>query len=186
MLRGPFPVSEVSAHVTRKSPGVYVLSRGRRYAEYVGRSDIDLRGRLLRSIGAYRTHTDRQIKSGVVERWEGSFYADGYFWYQYCRSPRAAFQSECSLYHVYEPSGNSTHPIAPRGVRAKCPVRRCHLRLETQDPTLTIIHRPGRFRQVWHLDEPKAEYVVLERKNGRDRKKRGRNTRRDPSDSSGG
>ena len=48
-MEGPFPLNSVNIHVTRTSPGAYVLSRDGKTAHYVGRSDTDLAQRIVSS-----------------------------------------------------------------------------------------------------------------------------------------
>jgi len=92
-LRGPHALNRaaISRMVTRRSPGVYVLSRDGRTAHYVGRSDLDLQGRLLNHIGS------RYIV----------------FWYAFSTSVIAAYYQECTLYHRFGGSSkldNKVHP----------------------------------------------------------------------------
>ena len=103
-LKGPFTLDRgtVVATVTRKSPSVYVLSRNGKTAHYVGRSDQDLRARLL-----------DHATSGYNA-----------FWYDYATSPRDAFYKECTLYHRYGGSSsldNRVHPDRPTGSGWRCP-----------------------------------------------------------------
>ncbi|MBI2861944.1 MAG: hypothetical protein HYX89_03895 [Chloroflexi bacterium] len=89
---------DVRRLVTRTSPGVYILSHDT-VARYVGRSDTDVRQRLLDHIGTYR-----------------------YFWFEYAVSDREAFYGECQLYHRYNPPDNGVHPAVPPGTHYLCPV----------------------------------------------------------------
>ncbi len=103
-MEGPFPINSVNLHVTRTSPGAYVLSRNGKAAHYVGRSDTDLGQRILSSArqGTY-TH----------------------FWFEYCTSPMRAFHTECQWWHKYSPSDNSIHPAIPAGTNWRCPIEGC-------------------------------------------------------------
>ena len=104
-LRGRFALNgaTIDREVTLKSPGVYVLSRNRSTAHYVGRSDVSVRDRLK----DYTTTT----------------YA--YFWFAYATSARDAFYKECHLYHDLNPTDNEVHPRRPANCGWKCP--RCSL-----------------------------------------------------------
>ena len=87
--------------------GTYVLHRD---AEpfYVGRSDIDLRGRLLQHCAA-----------GLAD----------YFSYDVHRTAQTAFDVECSLWHALAgPLANAIHPDAPDGSGARCPFCPAQLR----------------------------------------------------------
>lgn len=107
-LIGPYRLSfdAIDGVVTRKSAGVYALGyadgRGRFCVNHVGRSDIDLRGRLLDFIGS-----------------------DALFKYRYCSSTQTAFEKECELFHDIGPPGNRVHPDRPRGTTWRCP--RCQI-----------------------------------------------------------
>lgn len=103
-LVGPFPLSQVTLRVVVNAPGVYVLSRDGRTAAYVGRSDGDVRNRLLQSSGQGR-YT--------------------YFWFDYATSPMQAYKSECELYHTYNPPDNVVHPAVPSGMNWRCPILGC-------------------------------------------------------------
>ncbi len=105
-MEGPFSLTTTSIddNVTKKSPGVYELFIS--YdgpVKYVGRSDEDLNARL--------------------KTWVGSKYK--YFKFEYCSSPKAAFEKECQLYHYHgasEKLDNKIHPQRPAGTDWKCPV----------------------------------------------------------------
>ena len=105
MLMGPYQISAVDSYVTRSSPGVYVLSRDGRTANYVGRSDTD--------IGA-------RIKASASEG-----YGYTYFWFENAESPRDAFNKECEYYHRYNPPDNKNHPAVPFGTNWRCPIIGC-------------------------------------------------------------
>lgn len=103
-LHGPYQLSRstVVRTVTLTYPGVYVLSRDGRNAHYVGRSDRDVKGRLL-------DHT-------------GSRYT--VYWFAYAISSWDAFHKECILYHQYGGSSsldNQIHPQRPAGTPWRCP-----------------------------------------------------------------
>src|SRR6266436_7641181 len=97
--------AEIDAKVTKISPGVYVLdktSSGPFTASYVGRSDVDLNGRLHQWVGKYK-----------------------YFKACYFDSAKAAFEAECELYHALSPKDNTNHPARPSGSNWVCP--RCYV-----------------------------------------------------------
>jgi|GraSoiStandDraft_41_1057321.scaffolds.fasta_scaffold844207_2 hypothetical protein len=107
-LQGPYPLSfdAIDAVVTRTSAGVYALghsdAQGRFCINHVGRSDSDLRSRLLDYIGS-----DRLFKYG------------------YSASSQTAFEKECQLFHDFSPPGNRLHPDRPKGTTWSCP--RCRM-----------------------------------------------------------
>ena len=104
-LKGPFPLSAqgIDTELTQKSAGVYALDRahedGPFHISYVGRSDTDLRARLLEHAGKYKR-----------------------FKYDYFGSPEEAFASECRLYHEFNPPSTIAHPPRPFGSKWKCAV----------------------------------------------------------------
>ena len=101
-LEGPFPLSRIPDVVG--GPGVYVLSSNGSNADYVGRSDSDLRSRLGASAA------------------EGPY---SHFWVRAENSARAAFLAECELYHRYDPPDNVVYPAVPAGTNWLCPVLGC-------------------------------------------------------------
>ena len=103
-LQGPYPLPEASHRVQPASMGVYVLSRNRRVASYVGRSDSDLQQRIVSSAS------------------EGRYVA---FWFDYASSPMGAYKYECELYHRYDPPDNTAHPAVPPGTNWRCPIPGC-------------------------------------------------------------
>ena len=96
---------EVNQRVTRTSPGYYKLyaihPRDGGIVRYVGRSDSDVRMRLLQ-------HAD-----------EGRY---RWFEFDYATSPKDAFEHECRLWHRHQPPDNNLHPDRPTGTNWKCPV----------------------------------------------------------------
>jgi hypothetical protein len=107
-LSGPYRLSfdDIDAVVARKSAGVYALGyadgQGRFCVNHVGRSDVDLRARLLGYIGS-----------------------DALFKYRYCSAAQTAFEKECELFHDFAPPGNRLHPDRPKGTTWRCP--RCQM-----------------------------------------------------------
>lgn len=104
-LSGAHSISAVDRLVAAGSLGAYILSRDGRAADYVGRSDYDLRER---------------IKASAQE---GHGYR--YFWFQYSTSAMDGYRLECLLYHEYRPADNSIHPAVPQGSNWRCPVTGC-------------------------------------------------------------
>jgi hypothetical protein len=92
--------------IIAKSPyGVYILSKTGKKPHYVGRSDNDLKGRILRSVKEKRC---------------------SYFWAQETSSPMQAYKLECKYYHKYEEIVvNEIHPDVPDGTNWRCPVEGC-------------------------------------------------------------
>ncbi len=103
MLPSPFEREIVNLVVPRR-PGVYVFYRGEwpGIPAYVGRSDTDLRSRILASAAHHW---------GI--RW---------FSFQDAPSPLEAFDLECGYYHTLRPTDNLMHPDAPAGTDIACPV----------------------------------------------------------------
>jgi hypothetical protein len=107
-LSGPHRLSfdAIDAAVTRTSAGVFALghadAQGRFCVNHVGRSDLDVRTRLLDCIGS-----------------------EALFKYGYFASSQAAFEKECELFHDIKPPGNRVHPDRPRGTTWRCP--RCRI-----------------------------------------------------------
>lgn len=107
-LQGPYRLSfdAIDAAVTCKSAGVYALghvdAQGRFCINHIGRSDVDVRSRLLDYIGS-----------------------DALFKYGYFASSQTAFEKECQLFHDISPPGNRLHPDRPKGTMWSCP--RCRI-----------------------------------------------------------
>lgn len=102
-LLGPFRLAydEITSMVPRVGPGAFMLGHkapdGRFYVDYVGRSDEDLRGKLLDLIGSGSMFKFRQVSSS-----------------------EAAFQAECELFHAFHPPGNRIHPDRAPGTNWEC------------------------------------------------------------------
>jgi len=93
----------INKDVTKISAGVYLLDRTSKGTapfnnDYVGRSDTDLNDRLQKHVGNYN-----------------------WFKFEYCASPKAAFELESKLYHDYKPTDNVIHPDRPANSGWKCP-----------------------------------------------------------------
>jgi len=96
--------------VAKTSPGVYALGYidpedkdNAFVARRVGRSDDDINCRLKDYVGAYK-----------------------HFKFGHCSSPKAAFETECRLYHDFDPPDNHIHPDRPKGTNWACPVDGCN------------------------------------------------------------
>ncbi|HUJ11446.1 MAG TPA: hypothetical protein VL171_15630 [Verrucomicrobiae bacterium] len=103
-MNGPFTLDAktIDVTVTQRRPGNYALgamaSDGRFTVSYVGRSDVDVNGRLHQHVGEHRM-----------------------FKFSYASSAKAAFEKECGNYHDFRPSDNKIHPGRPDGTDWQCP-----------------------------------------------------------------
>lgn len=103
-LEGPYRLSfdGISAIRNSSSPGVFALGYiGREaafYINYIGRSDHDVKSRLLELIGS-----DSFFKLGLTE------------------SPEEAFRRECELFHSFRPPANRVHPGRSANTNWICP-----------------------------------------------------------------
>jgi hypothetical protein len=91
----------VRRHARDGWPGVYLLADTTGFPRYVGRSDADVRNRLLQhaGVGKYR-----------------------FFLVEHFRTIDGAFHRECNLYHHYRYQlDNQIHPAVPRGCGDGCP-----------------------------------------------------------------
>lgn len=106
-LKGPFWLSSdvIDEVIQLTSAGTYVLgyknSEDAFIVEYVGRSDSDINGRLKSWVG----------KNGYKR-----------FKFDYFRSPKAAFEKECTIYHDFKNLDNEIHPQRPKDASWQCPV----------------------------------------------------------------
>ena len=104
----PLTTDNVTEKVKGRQYGVYLL--GHLYADefipdYVGRSDSDLRVRLLQHVDSGYRH----------------------FTFQYTSSARDSYQGECRFYHKNKRKlDNINHPAKPEGSRWKCPIGSCN------------------------------------------------------------
>lgn len=90
----------VRALIPPRRVGTYVLSNGGG-PTYVGRSDNDLRERLLNHAATQKAR---------------------YFTYQVYPTPEKAFIAECAAYHALKGSvTNLIHPAVPSGNKVRCP-----------------------------------------------------------------
>lgn len=104
-LFGPHSLTEstIDLVVQGTGPGAYALGEqnasGGLSVQYVGRSDVDLNGRLKDWVGSYK-----------------------HFKYAFYPTPDVAYQKECRLYHDFGTSANQVHPARPQGSAARCAV----------------------------------------------------------------
>lgn len=111
-MNGTFDLvsSQIEKNITKKSAGNYALGRledSTFIVLYVGRSDTDLKNRLL--------------------SWVGENVRYKKFKYSYADSQKAAFEKECHNYHDFGGKAkldNETHPDRPENSRWKCPICR--------------------------------------------------------------
>ncbi len=106
-MNGPYSLTRenIAYHVTRTSAGNYLLLNRRGDVRYVGRSDTNVRDRLLQHVGGRYTE----------------------FKYSYATSAKDAFETECRNYHDYggDNLDNDIHPDRPdNSLNWKCP--RCN------------------------------------------------------------
>lgn len=97
-LKGPFLLQMLDFVIGPGEVGVYVLSRDGKTADYVGRSDVNVRSR---------------VKSSAAE---GRGYQ--YFWFQSAGNPWEAYKLEQELYLLYHPKDNSMEPASPKNLLA--------------------------------------------------------------------
>ena len=95
-LQGPFTLTDdvIDDAIRLRSPGVFALDdrddgTGFRIV-FLGRSDIDVNNQLHVYVGAYKR-----------------------FKFIYSSSSRAAFETECRLFHEFDPHDNQYHPRRP-------------------------------------------------------------------------
>ena len=107
-LQGPFTLTDtgIDDAVRLRSPGVFALDdrddgTGFRIV-FLGRSDIDVNNQLHVYVGAYKR-----------------------FKFVYSPSSRVAFETECLLFHDFDPNDSPYHPQRPTGSGWTCP--RCTL-----------------------------------------------------------
>ena len=102
-LQGPFTLTDsvIDDVIPLRFPGVFALDdrddgTGFRIV-FVGRSDIDVNNQLHVYVGAYKR-----------------------FKFIYSSSSRAAFETECRLFHEFDPHDNQYHPGRPTGSDWTC------------------------------------------------------------------
>ena len=105
-MNGSYKLDEetVNKIVTKTSVGNYALGKknekGNFSVCYVGRSDSDVKNRLLYWV----ENSSRPL-----------------FKYSYTTSIKEAFEKECKNYHDFDPTDNDIHPDRPEGKDWKCP-----------------------------------------------------------------
>lgn len=103
-LRGPFPLDyEAVNQNVASTAGVFALGYstpdGRFHTNVVGRSDEDIRAKILGHVGK-----ERQFKFVRLP------------------STEEAFEAECRLFHSLAPLKSRIHPARPAGTSWVCPV----------------------------------------------------------------
>jgi len=103
-LDGPFPLcaTHLTLRVTRRAPGIYLLSASRGGEiglRRVERSDDDIIEPLKQHIGLY-----------------------SHFAWAHASSPMNAYEMECETYHAWRPPENIKHPETPPDADWVCPV----------------------------------------------------------------
>lgn len=92
-------------------PGNYALGYKKNQQSfvvlYIGRSDDNLRQRLLQ-------HIENPIDNRIT-----------HYKYRAASSPQEAFYRECSNYHEFDLEHNINHPAKPHGASWKCPHNDC-------------------------------------------------------------
>lgn len=114
---GPFPltIETIDENCSPRQFGVYVLlqvdeARGDLVVARVGRSDSDLNARLK----AY-------LRDPVYQQ-DARYDLVTHFSCGWPETLVSTFETECVLYHDWEPPLNEHHPGRPRGSNATCPV----------------------------------------------------------------
>ena len=123
-LIGPFALNKkvIEQRMILPLSGVYVLSRYGSTAHYVGRSDTNVRAKLLSHVGS--TYSSYGFGSQLIDYLFPEYTE---FWYDYAILSRDAYRKECTLYHQYGEASsldNLIHPQRPLGDFWGCPVCR--------------------------------------------------------------
>jgi len=106
-MKGPYLLNANSIDRTVESEriGNYALGHNNEddkfIVNYVGRSDSDVKSRLLYWV-------DNSARP--------------FFKYSFADSVKDAFEKECRNYHDFNPSDNDIHPDKPEGRTYRCPV----------------------------------------------------------------
>ena len=111
----PFSIESIDRHVEPNRIGAYVLHTpeekpGDLVIVRVGRSDTDLNVRLKDYLTEPRYTEDARYD------------AITHFSFGYLETEESAFETECVLWHDWEPPLNDHHPGRPRGSTHGCPV----------------------------------------------------------------
>jgi len=102
-LLGPYELtrSNIASYVTKKMPGIFILgsSKGRNFrVRYIGRSDRDIGVDLMNLVGAHLS-----------------------FKFAYLKTAKAAFETECRLFHSFEAQlDHRAHPWRTK-LEWRCP-----------------------------------------------------------------
>ncbi len=105
-MKGPYDLDEktINSEVTKESAGNYSLGyindNGKFAVCYVGRSDSDVKDRLL-----YWAENSSQTS----------------FKFSYAANAKSAYEKECKNYHDFDPKENDIHPDKPENTNLKCP-----------------------------------------------------------------
>ena len=98
-------IKNIDNYIINSSCGVYILSKDGKKPYYVGRSDNDLRVRILQSA--------KERECDYFLAWETS-------------SAMQAYKLECEYYHKYEEIIiNAIHPDVPDGTYWRCLIEGC-------------------------------------------------------------
>ena len=103
-MHGPYKMETktIATFVMKTSAGNYCLTHSRNTSKiaYTGRSDSDLKNRLL-----------TWAEKGKYSQ----------FFFSYASSAKEAFLNECRLYHRFNPADNDRHPDRPEGTNLRRP-----------------------------------------------------------------
>ncbi len=110
-MEGPYDLDKenIDNEITKTSAGNYALGykddKGGFAVCYVGRSDSDVKDRLMKHLDDKKKYTS--------------------FKFSYASSPKEAYEKECRNYHEWggcKGLENIIHPDSPNGITRKCPV----------------------------------------------------------------
>jgi len=104
---GPYPTPELSYWVRNDAPGVFILSKDGKGADYLGVSEKDIKSAI----------------ESLADRLKGSWFLCCYAEY-----PPTQFKVECEWYHAYRPPVE--HPTPPESLPTlKCPILDCEFHI---------------------------------------------------------
>ena len=115
-MHGPYAFTYAVVERISSVPGAYILGSANGQALYVGRSDTDIRSRLLMHLAP----SQHMVHFGNVSR--GVYGGLEQFWFQYASYMYEAYYLECQWYHQFSPMHNQVHPVRPFGGAVRCPV----------------------------------------------------------------
>ena len=72
--------------------------------------------------GTFRIERVCRDDRDLREHLQGLIGSSNRFKFAPARSPQQAFESECYLFHRFQPPNNIIHPDRPRGTNWRCPV----------------------------------------------------------------